>query len=105
MTLRLKDPFQLPLDAEAGLSLTGVSNVLNAASELRELIVSTSDANASLSQRVLSIQMPQMDHADNVFAVFTHHLLSSDKDFLHWGRFLAPTGHWLTIKWQTDKEP
>ena len=49
--------------------------------------------------------MPQMDHANNVSAVFMHHLPFGDKDFLHWGRVLARTGDRLTLKWQTDKEP
>ena len=48
---------------------------------------------------------PQMDHADNMCAVFTHHLPSADKGFVHWGRVFARTGDRLTIKWQTDKEP
>ena len=45
-----------------------------------------------------------MDHADNVCAVFTHHLPSGDKGSLHWGSVLAHRGDRLTIKWQTDKE-
>ena len=71
MALRLKEPFQLAVDAKAGLSLTGVFDVLNAALELRDSKVPTGDANASPLQRVPSSKMPEMDHADNVCAVFT----------------------------------
>jgi hypothetical protein len=37
--------------------------------------------------------------------VFTHHLRTGDKGFLHWGKVLAVEGSECTIKWQTDKKP
>ena len=42
---------------------------------------------------------------DKVCAVFTHHLRSGDKGYLHWGKVLAVEGSECTIKWQTDKKP
>ena len=42
---------------------------------------------------------------DKVCAVFTHHLRTGDKGFLHWGKVLAVEGSECTIKWQTDKKP
>ena len=63
------------------------------------------DANACLLQPIVSSQMPQIDHADCLCAVFTHYLPSSDKDFLHLSWVLARMEDRLTIKWQADKEP
>ena len=63
------------------------------------------NANVILSRRVPSSQMPWMDHAGNVCAVFTHHLPFGDKAFPHLGRVPARRGDRLTVKWQTDKEP
>jgi hypothetical protein len=42
---------------------------------------------------------------DKVCAVFTHHLRTGDKGYLHWGKVLAVEGSECTIKWQTDKKP
>ena len=42
---------------------------------------------------------------DKVCAVFTHHLRSGDKGYLHWGKVLAVEGCECTINWQTDKKP
>ena len=42
---------------------------------------------------------------DKVCAVFTHHLRSGDKGYLHRGQVLVPEGSKCTIKWQTDKKP
>ena len=42
---------------------------------------------------------------DRVCAVFTHHLRTGDKGYLHWGKVLAVEGSECTIKWQTDKKP
>ena len=41
---------------------------------------------------------------DKVCAVFTHHLRTGDKGYLHWGKVLAVEGSECTIKWQTDKK-
>ena len=42
---------------------------------------------------------------DKVSAVFTHHLRSGDKGYLHWVKVLAVEGSECRIKWQTDKKP
>ena len=42
---------------------------------------------------------------DKVCAVFTHHLRTGDKGYLHLGKVLAVEGSECTIKWQTDKKP
>ena len=41
---------------------------------------------------------------DKVCAVFTHHLRTGDKGYLHWSKVLAVEGSECTIKWQTDKK-
>ena len=42
---------------------------------------------------------------DKVCALFTHHLRTGDKGYLHWGKVLAVEGSECTIKWHTDKKP
>ena len=42
---------------------------------------------------------------NKVSAVFTHHLQSGDKGYLHWSKVLAVEGFECAIKWQTDKKP
>ena len=37
--------------------------------------------------------------------MFTHHLRTGDKGYLHWGKVLAVEGSECTVKWQTDKKP
>ena len=46
----------------------------------------------------------QMQKGNKVCALFTHHLHSGDKDYLHWGRVLVVKGSECTIKWQIDKK-
>ena len=42
---------------------------------------------------------------DKVCAVFTYHLQSGDKGYVHWGKVLTVEGSECTTKWQTDKNP
>ena len=42
---------------------------------------------------------------NKVCAVFTHHLRTRDKGYVHWGKVLAVEGYECTIKRQTDKKP